>query len=447
MPVSRSAEAEAPSAEFAPTASHSLRRRLALVGLWATAGLWMLVLAAALPARAKLWDYNIYYSSALAMREGINPYTADLTPLAQRLGFDLGKINHATDPPTFLLCFEPFTWLSPQAGFWAWTGINALAFLVALVLLLRWTPGLGGERAWIVAPLALLFPPVADHLAMGQNKMLVLLMLVLMMHWMEQRKDAAAGLILAFASLLRAFPLLLVAYLILLKRWRVLWYTIVGLAIGGLATLALVGVGRSFSFLLALKLLTERHWGALPGNIAAGPSVSRMFWYVFGSHLSPAMEWARRGVSLTVQVLILGFTVKATVGRDADGDPDWRLLALWIMAAILLSPTSWFYYLVLLTIPMVEMSAAALDGRVSARALWAGVASYALAWPYFVGVEAHSHHWAAHPQVFVWRAGATPIALLAYLSLYWFAVDQNSRTRVSAKGRDRLVEVRSQVAG
>jgi Glycosyltransferase family 87 len=435
--MNRSSEAEGPPALSAPREPHWLRRRIVLIGVWSAAGLWMLIMAEALPARANKWDYSIYYSSALAMRQGINPYTADLTSLAHHFGFDLGKINHATDPPTFVLCFEPLTWFSPRTGFWVWTGINAFCFLAALVLLLRWTPGLEGETAWIVAALALLFPPVVDHLVWGQNKMLVLLMLVLMMHWMEQRKDAAAGLILAFATLLRAFPLLLVAYLMLMKRWRVVWYTIVGLAIGGLATLALVGVVRSLSFLLAMGYLTQGWREALPGNIAVGPSVSRMFWYFFGTHLDATMEWTRRAAAAAAQLLVLGFTVKATVKRVTDGDPDWRLLALWIMTAILFSPTSWFYYLVLLTIPMVEMSAAALDGRVSRRALWTGIAGYILAWLYYVGVAVNSHHWAAHPQGLVWRLGAAPIGLLAYLSLYWFAVDQGPRTRA---GRGAEIE-------
>lgn len=439
--------AEAPVAERAPAARRSLVGRLALVGLWSAVGLWMLMLAAALPTRATKWDYSIYYTSGLAMRRGMNAYTADLTPLARSVGFDLGKINHATDPPTFVLCLEPLSLLSPRTGFWVWTGINALAFLAALVLLLRWTPGLGGEAAWIVAAIVLLFPPIADHLVWGQNKMLLLLILVLMMRWMEQGKDAAAGLMLALGSLLRAFPLLLIVYLVLLKRWRVVWYTMIGLAAGGLATLALLGVGRSFSFLHALNLLTERRWITLPGNIALASLVSRVFWYFLGTPLGPAMEWVRRAASLAAQFIVLGFTIKATIRRPTEGDPDWRLFALWIMTAILLSPTSWFYYLVLLTIPMVEMSAAVLDGRVSTRALCAGGLSFVLSYSYYLGVEAQSWYWKVYSHGLVWRLGVTPVALLAYLSLYWFAVDYKTGARLRSAVPAQPGELRAQAAG
>lgn len=429
--MSRSSEIES-SAPEAPRRSLLLRAAM-LVPLWAAVVIGVVILIAALPGRANKWDYSIYYSSALAMRRGMNPYTTDLTPLAQSFGLELGKINHATDPPTFVMCFVPLTLLAPRAGFYVWTAINAGAFLLALVLLFRWTPGLGRDPALALAALAILFPPVIDHLVFGQNKMLVLLMFVLMLRWMERGRDAAAGVILAFATLLRAFPLLLVGYLILMKRWRVVAYTMAGLAVGGLLTLALAGFGSTLSFVLAPTYLTEQWRELLPGNIALGPTVSRMFWYVFGVHLGAALDWTRKVASWGVELGLLALTVKATVARPSHDDPDGRLFILWIMTAILVSPTSWFYYLVLLAIPMVRMSAATANERTSRRALWAGVACYTLAWLYFTGIDMRSQQLALHPNALVWRVGASPIGLLAYLSLYWFATDPGAGDRGLAR--------------
>ncbi len=442
--MSRSGE---PETSVQESARPSLLLRAAmLVPLWAAVVIGVLIMIAALPGRASKWDYSIYYSSALALREGMNPYTTDLTPLARSRGFDLGKINHATDPPTFVMCFVPLTLLAPRRGFYVWTAINALSFLLALILLLRWTPGLGGDARLAIAAIAILFPPVIEHLAWGQNKMLVLLMFVLMLRWMERGRDAAAGLMLAFATLLRAFPFLLVGYLLLMKRWRVFAYTMAGLAGGGLVTLALVGVGRSFSFLLAPGYLTRQWAQALPGNIALGTSVSRMFWYFFGVHLGVILDWTRRAAAWAAELALLALTVKATVARPSNEDPDGRLFALWIMAAILISPTSWFYYLVLLAIPMVKLSAAAANGRASRRALWAGVASYLAAWLYFAAVDMHSQQLALHPNTLVWRVGASPVGLLAYLSLYWFATDPGSADPERARRAASIGQLRTRAA-
>ena len=58
------------------TPERSLRVRAAvLVPLWAAVVIGVVILIAALPGRACKWDYSIYYTSALAMREGIIPYT------------------------------------------------------------------------------------------------------------------------------------------------------------------------------------------------------------------------------------------------------------------------------------------------------------------------------------------------------------------------------------
>ncbi len=410
-----------------------LLRAAILVPLWAGVAIGLVILIAAMPGRARKWDYSVYYSSALAMRQGMNPYTDDLTPLAHSLGFELGKINHATDPPTFVMCFVPLTLLPTRLGFYVWNAINAVAFLTSLVLLFRWTPGLTRDGKLAVAALIILFPPITDHLVWGQNKMLVLLMLVLMLRWMEYGRDAGAGLMLALASLLRVFPLLIVGYLILMRRWRVLAYTTVGLVAGGLITIALVGFRHSLSFLLASGYLTQQWAQALPGNIALPTTVSRMFWYFFGIHLGATLDWARRVTSWAAELALLGLTVKATAARPSCDDSEGRLFSLWIMTAILVSPTSWFYYLVLLTIPIVKLSAAAANDRTSARALWAGVACYTLAWLYFTLVDMHSPELALHPDTLVWRVGASPVGLLAYLSLYWFAIDPPATDQTSVQ--------------
>jgi Glycosyltransferase family 87 len=422
-------------AKVGKTLERNLLLRISLVPIWTAVVIEAIILVRALPARAHKWDYSIYYSSALAMREGMNPYTTDLTPLAKAQGFELGKINHATDPPTFVMCFVPITLLPPRAGFYVWTGINAFAFLASIALLFRWTSGLSLDFALAIAGLAILFPPVIDHLIFGQNKMLLVLMFVLMLRWLQRGYDARAGFVLALATLLRAFPLLLILYLVIIKRWRALFYTALGLCIGGLLTLGLSGIGSTLSFLLAPSYLTEQWREALPGNIALGPTVSRMFWYFFGIHLGEGLNWIRRATCLLAELGLLGLTVRASL-KSGKGDPDGRTFCLWMLTAILISPTSWFYYLVLLTIPLVKFGAAAREGRASARAVWAGILCYAAAWLNFAYVDLNSPTLALHPNTFIWRIGASPIGVLAYISLYWFAVDRipSPRSEIEDEG-------------
>jgi hypothetical protein len=170
-----------------------------------------------LPSRPNHFDFSIYYASGLALREHRDPYTTDLNSIAPELNLEIEPMRYATDPPTYLLAFEPLTLLPLQQAFWVWEALNLAALLASLALLFRGS-GLGVWRALAIVALALLYPPVGEHFFYGQNKIFVLLMLALMIRWMADGHDAPAGLILGVAVLMRGFPLLLVGYLLLRRR-------------------------------------------------------------------------------------------------------------------------------------------------------------------------------------------------------------------------------------
>jgi hypothetical protein len=78
--------------------------------------------------------------------------------------------------------------------------------------------------------------------------------------------------------------------------------------------------------------------------------------------------------------------------------------------------------------------------------LWVGVASYMAAWLYFAAVDMHSQQLALHPNTLVWRIGASPVGLLAYLSLYWFATDPGSADQERAQRAASIGQLRTRAA-
>ena len=215
-----------------------------LAVIWLGAVLHLAGVFAKLPQRATQTDFSVYYTSAIILREGGNPYTTDIAPVARRLGLDVGPLVRDDSMPFFLLCFEPLSRFSPKTAYWVWFGVNCAALALAMILLLQ-----GVGRAWLLlAPLMLLYQPLAEHFAYARTEILILLMLVLMLRWLQEGRDARAGLILALAGALRAFPLVMAGYLLLRGRWRALCYTAAGLAILGIATLATLGLPLCVSF-------------------------------------------------------------------------------------------------------------------------------------------------------------------------------------------------------
>jgi Glycosyltransferase family 87 len=263
-----------------------------------------------------------------------------------------------------------------------------------------------------------------------------LLMLVLMMRWMTLGHDAAAGLILGVAVVIRGFPLLMVGYLLLRKRWRVIAYTGLGIAIGGLLTVAILGLAQTLSFSNGLRFVTQPRFLALPINVSLGAFVSRMYWYVCDPHgtlfsrlslyaASPQSGFSnliRQILVAAAEISLLAVTVKATLKNRGGIDSDWRAFSLWVVTAVMLSPTAWVHYLVLMLIPFVSMAIAAQRGRANHRAIWMAVASFLLISLSTSGRTAFGAHARGGLPIMI-AEGSFVALMMAYLSAYWFAAD------------------------
>jgi hypothetical protein len=374
-------------------------------------------------------DFSVFYCSGLLLRNGRNPYEADLLPLAKRLGLEKGYVLHANNPPSLLLCMIPLTLLSPHHAYWAWQTLNAAALAASIFLLFapRYS-GLSRYLALSLAAFAILYPPVGNAFALAQSKILLLLLLTATLRCMRRGRDGITGLLLAAAGLCWLFPLLLGLYVVLKRRWRMLGYLIAGLAIGGLATVALEGVRTSFSFLTSIDFLTSRTWLSSDSNLSLEAFVSRIFWDIFGIASSPSRELARSALVRGADLAVLYVVVRATPLGTGE-DRDWRALSLWIAASVILSPTAWFHYLLLMLIPFAQMASAANRGGISRRAAWMAAASYILIGLIGNALAAVPPHSMAFGAL---RELEFACLVMAFVAAYWFAADQRVLVESSA---------------
>ena len=399
-------------------------------------------------------DFSVYYTSALALRQGLNPYTTNIIQKASRIGLDINAVPHATDPPTFLLCFEPLTLLQPQTAYWTWIGINIVALVLSLSIL---TSGRGISRGSKLAIIALvvLYPPVASNFVVAQSKIPLLLCFAMMMRFLEEN-EIAAGFCLSMAVMLRGYPLIAAGYLICRRQWRVIFYMFAGLAIGGLITLFICGFSVLFSFVTdALGSLNGGEWVPFPSNFTLGAFISRQFW-IIGDHPVFVFNGFRIFLVLISQSAVLCASVMATVKNASRADRDWRALCLWLITATFLSPIGYMYDLVLAIPLIIQLVIAASHGDASRRAIWCMIGSYliasamgdAVAMLYssgivgvvtpIVGTTLSQRIWMlTHEYLFL-------SLLLAYLSAYFFAVDDgkieqaNKREAVDSEEIARL---------
>jgi hypothetical protein len=404
-----------------------MMRKPAIVALLWFAALTKFVRAIAnLPAAASRLDFTNYYDSALAMRHGLNPYTINLTAIGDRLGLHTGPLIHASETPTFLLLFGSLTRLTPEAAFWLWTGLNLAMLGGAMFLLLVRRPGIASDTAWLLGALILAFHPVAWNFFWGQSAVMTLFLLVLAMRAMESDHDAAAGLLIAIAGLLRAFPFLLLGYFLLRRQWRALRFAIGGAIVGAIFTVLMVGFARCLSFVHGALYVANHDRMIFPFVLSLAPFVSRMVW-----SLGFTSEAVRIAAVLTATALLFSVTIRTTIQSASKPDADFRIFSLWIVSSVILSPVAWHHYLVLLIFPSVQIVAAAGLGRGSRRAIWIAAASYALGsisqiLDYQLLTQPTSFQ-LLHPSISapILETGFYTL-LMAFIAAYWFSVDSTT---------------------
>ena len=406
-----------------------MRQPSILAVVWLCA---LLVLTGTLTKMPGQWhrrDFSNYYESAWALRHNIDPYSTNLTPIGTQLGLETNWLVHASETPPFLICFEPLTRLRPQVAFWIWTAINFSALATAMYLLLAYRRALDGRTALLLAALMLLAAPVNLNFYWGQSQLIILALMAAAMRAMDRNRDGTAGLMIAIAALLRAYPLLLVGYFIFRRKWRAVMFAMAGIAAGGFATVAILGLSQTLSFVHGALWLTDYRVVSRVDNLSLGPFVSRMFWSVTGTAPGSSADWIRRSAIGAADIVVLGLTIRATLLDRNRGDPDWRIYSMWIATAIMLTPVGWHHYLVLLAIPFVQMVVSAAEGRSSPRAIWMAVGSYLLS---AISLRAFSSFMVPPPTEFqmalprLARAleETSFIALLTgYIAAYWFATD------------------------
>ncbi|HVC45290.1 MAG TPA: glycosyltransferase family 87 protein [Candidatus Binataceae bacterium] len=386
------------------------------------------VMVEVLKVRTAGWDYCLFYSGALALRRGLNPYTDGMVTVARQIGVATAYLPHVINTPAFLLCFEPLTLIPIRSAYWVWFALNVGVLALALKILLDWKSTLESWAKWNLVALVLLYPAMIDQFLFAQAQIVVLATMVLMMRWVDQGDDRAGGIIFALAGLLRVYPLTMGGYLLVRRRWRAISWAAVAFLCGALVTVIAVGTARCASFVNAIGLIAMPTLLRFTTNIATSTFIRRCFWYAYGTSLTPSLDLVCRSITVAAIVILLILTTYATASSAGRDDREGRRFSLWIVTTLMIAPLAWTHYMILLSIPFVRIVAVAHDGRASLRTRVLAIASYAV----FVIGRLSPWYMLQLPMPIDHRAGVLAIVtsesgfvsiVLAFAAAYWFAID------------------------
>jgi len=199
--------------------------------------------------------------------------------------------------------------------------------------------------------------------------------------------------------------------------------------IGVAVTAALLGVPTMVSSAANLANVANGDWLAAHSKIdsvqliSLGIFVSRLLAAASGSYSGWILGPGRSLITVLTAIALTAVTVHATLARPGGRDRGERSFALWVVTTVLLSPTAWVHYMVLLLVPFARLVAAVNLNQASRRALWIGAASYVLTQISPAGLAAVNATLPATLAKLLVQSWFPCATLLAYGSAYCLAID------------------------
>ena len=335
-----------------------LVRAVALVILIALALANLFAMVASLePPGSYDKDFSQEYLLARALWDGTdtNLPIRDLAARYATVTSYLDKPNPTPHPPTAGLLALPLAALDYVSAVRAWFGFQLSSLVASVWLLARANhlpprppaavPAAAGallSSRWpavLIASLCLIgWPPVGLDLGMGQLSLPLLGLLAAAQLALGAERRRLAGVLLGLSLLLKplAWPWLLV--LVRRRQWATVSTTLGSLSLGYLAVALREGPQRLAAYFLDVGPALNAGFVHEPTNLSL---------WTLGLRLLPTAPGLATLLSAAVVALVLGLVWLAAGPRRPLG----AALGVATMAAILVSPVSWYFYLVLLLLP------------------------------------------------------------------------------------------------
>jgi hypothetical protein len=288
------------------------------------------VSVANIPPRGSDADFAHFYAAARAVRMGVGPglYSSAVIARSDQLPGGCASSSVAIpylNPPLLAVLFQPLTALPCGDAFRLWRMLSLALWAGITTLLARqvWRrciqleaslPASATAATFIVALSAFSFP-ILDGLWLGQMHLLILAGIVLA-EWLHERNRAvAAGMLLAFITLIKLVPAVLIVYFLLRRDWRVL----AGAALGSVLLLSVVLVGSgglpTLAAMIPMLTLTSGHlWNneavitlhpVLGPALVAGAALAFAVTVVLQHRMRRAVEDAVLGYAWAISTMLL----------------------------------------------------------------------------------------------------------------------------------------------
>jgi hypothetical protein len=338
--------------------------------------------------------------------------------------------NH---PPFDMLLILPLALLPYHTAFLIWSALALLCYgAVGLIVARELNIALAPHWVALMAGLALCWPPFQEQMALGQWSLLIAACLIGCWALLRHERDRLAGVLLGVACLIKLFPGLLIIFLLLRRRWWAAGAACATVAIGGLLSVAIVGMGDTLDFFMRVAPSNAAALAAFPLNTALAGPISRLL--VDGTWVRPLLiapalaSWLARLVSLGL-LIVLGRQAWRAPATQRGEDMTFAAVCI---AMLLISPLTWQHTFMLLILPFGLLLHAQLEWP-----SWRGSALSLLALALVSSPNidiARTLLGIYKPDRMPWFVALVLIAPTAGMLLIWWLISASARA--SARQRD-----------
>ncbi len=296
-------------------------------------------------------DFRIFHRAAENYLAGESMYPLERhTVVAGGRTITMERPN--LNPPHFHLLLLPLALLPVGAALAVWAAASVTSLLVCLRLIMS-ESGLTPSPLWAMRGAVWLLAFVGTSAVISTTQVSLLLLLPVTLAWLSARRGAwtRAGVYLGLAISLKLFLLIFLPYLLLRRRVAaVVTACITALACFGLG-LAVFGVQSHREW---VAFLAGVDWTWLPMNASLVGLLSRLL--TVGPAFAPLATAPGLVKPLWVGLAgAVGLATLIVVAKDETESSVDRSFALLLLAALLISPLGWTYYLWLPLGPIVAL--------------------------------------------------------------------------------------------
>ncbi|WP_173237850.1 glycosyltransferase family 87 protein [Legionella antarctica] len=286
-------------------------------------------------------DFTSFYSSALAARQGHNPYQAMITsflPVEKESYINL-------NPPIILLLFYPLTFFSYPVALNIWLTLSIIFGLIGAwftfnIVFSQYFV----KKNWMSLYTAYLFL-FSTLICLSANQVGTLLLLCLMLgyHFHLKNNDYPAGIIWGFIIGLKLFPGLLFFYILRQNRNKLFAIMLVTIVLCFLIPLLVYGGAIYSQFYHAM---TGIEWYENPWNGSVLAFIHRVFAELH------YIDWTIPTYIIILFLALIGYLWSLSP-NDTQDNINHQPFCLTLVMMLVLSPLGWIYYFPILLFPIM----------------------------------------------------------------------------------------------